>query len=193
VTDEAQLSDRDLAVGAQNGDKRAFEGLVQRHKGPLFRFVRRFIGNDDDAYDIVQDSFVSAWMALGRFERSKSFAAWLRAIALNKCRDHGRRQSVRRRFLRLIGARDTAIAVSSDPFLDQEEERRETARLAQLDRAIAELPNFYKEPLLLTTVSGLSQQEAASQLKTTTKAVEMRLRRARKMLTEVLGSPKTDA
>ena len=79
MTDEAPPSDGDLAVRAQSGDKHAFEGLVQRHKGPLFRFVRRSIGNDDDAYDVVQDSFVSAWLALARFDRNKSFTSWLRA------------------------------------------------------------------------------------------------------------------
>ena len=57
----------------------------------------------------------------------------------------------------------------------------------QLDQAIACLPAFYKEPLLLTTVSGLSQQDAAAQLKTTTKAIEMRIRRARKKITEALA------
>ena len=192
MTDDTPPSDSDLAVRAQNGDKRAFEGLVQRYKGPLFRFVRRSIGNDDDAYDILQDSFVSAWMALGRFDRSKSFATWLRAIALNKCRDYGRRQSVRRRFLRLIGTWDTDVAAPNEALLEQEEELRETARLSQIDRAIANLPAFYKEPLLLTTVSGLSQQEAAHQLKTTTKAIQMRIRRARKKLMDVLASPKKD-
>ena len=55
-----------------------------------------------------------------------------------------------------------------------------------MDRAIADLPAFYKEPLLLTVVSGVSQQEAADLLKTTPKAIEMRLRRARKKLAQAL-------
>ena len=192
MTKEAPPSDSDLAAWAQNGDKRAFEELVHRHKGPLFRFVRRSTGNDDDAYDVVQDSFVSAWMAIGRFDPTKVFAIWLRAIAMNKCRDYGRRQSVRRRFLRLIAPRDVEIAAETETLLEREVDRREVARLAQLDRAIAELPAFYKEPLLLTSVSGLSQQEAALQLKTTAKAIEMRVRRARKKLTESLGALKRE-
>lgn len=61
------------------------------------------------------------------------------------------------------------------------------ARLARLDKAIASLPALYKEPLLLTTVEGRSQDEAAAILKTTRKAVEMRLYRARRRLAEELG------
>ena len=68
----------------------------------------------------------------------------------------------------------------------------ENKRLARLDQAIAALPPFYKEPLLLTTVSGLSQQDAAIQLNTTTKAVEMRIRRAKKKLGEALSDLKKE-
>ena len=187
MTRDAAPSDSDLADQALNGDKHAFDQLVERHKGPLFRFVRRSTGNDDDAYDIVQDSFVAAWLALQRFNRTKSFATWLRAIALNKCRDHGRRQTVRRRFLRLFAPRDTATAEAED-LRAKEQDQREAQRLAELDRAISELPTFYKEPLLLTTVSGLSQAQAAQQLSTTEKAVEMRIRRAKKKLTQIMAA-----
>ena len=179
--------DSDLAADAREGDKLAFERLVARHKGPLFRFVRRSTGNDDDAYDIVQDSFVAAWLALPRFDTRRPFGAWLRAIALNKCRDYGRRQSVRRRFLRFLAPRGTD-SPDVDAFLEQEQNQQEAARLAALDRAIAELPAFYKEPLLLTSVGGLSQADAAMQLSTTEKAIEMRIRRAKKKLTQIMAA-----
>ncbi len=66
-------------------------------------------------------------------------------------------------------------------------EARDAVRLRRLDQAIAALPAFYKEPLLLIMVSGLSHQDAAEQLKTSAKAIEMRLRRARKKLAEALA------
>ena len=188
--DNTVQSDSDVAVRAQTGDRQAFELLVLRHKEPLFRLVRRHIGNDDDAYDVVQDSFISAWMALKRYDREKSFAVWLRAIALNKCRDFGRRQTVRRRFLRFFAPRESELVTTNEPELESAAEAAETKRFQRLDKAIAELPAFYKEPLLLTTVSGLSQQETAAQLNTTTKAIEMRIRRARKKLAEVLADLK---
>ena len=120
--------------------------------------------------------------------RRRLLHTWLRAIALNKCRDFGRRQTARRQFLRLFAFQaDTRRPPDRDPELQAEEDRIEAARLLALDHAIATLPPFYKEPLLLVTVSGLTQQETAVQLNTTTKAIEMRMRRARKKITEALA------
>jgi len=189
VTDDMP-SDLNLALQAQTGERHAFDLLVRRHKDLLYRFVRRYIGNDDDAYDIVQDTFISAWMAMKRYDRQKSFTTWLRAIALNKCRDFGRRQTVRRRFLRLVAPNEQAAPSDWEPNVRAAQDAFETKRLQRLDRAIAELPPFYKEPLLLTTTAGLSQQAAAAELRTTTKAIEMRIRRAKKKLAEALSDLK---
>ncbi len=184
MTELDARSDGELATSAQAGEKRAFDHLVTRHKGSLFRFVRRYVGNDDDAYDIVQDTFISAWLALARYRTEKTFPTWLRAIALNKCRDSGRRQAVRRRFLRLFSLQ--AIEASVNQERDAEHQNQENQRLARLDQAIAGLAPFYKEPLLLTTIAGLSHQEAAVELNTTAKAIEMRIRRAKTKLSEAL-------
>lgn len=179
MTSEPGISDSDLAKRAANGDRAAFETIVRQHKQPLFRFIRRYLGNSDDAYDVLQDSFVAAWTAVGRFDSSRPLMPWLRTIALNKCRDFSRRQTVRRMILGLFAA-EAERQTSSDTANPQNEQ------LDELDRAIAELPAFYKEPLLLTAVSGLSHHEAASLLKATPKAIEMRVRRARQKLAKKL-------
>jgi len=70
---------------------------MARHKGWLYQFIRRYVADRDDAYDVLQESFVSAWGALGRFDPERPLEAWLRRIALNKCRDRARRSAVRRR------------------------------------------------------------------------------------------------
>ena len=172
-------TDEVLAAKAARGDRAAFEGLVRRHKSGLYRFIRRYVGDADDAYDVVQDSFVAAWRALGRFDQARQFGTWLKAIALNKCRDFGRRARTRRLFLRALAAAPVDRALSP---LDQPPDDREV----RLDRAIASLPVVYKEPLLLTTVGGLSQHEAGRILGVSPKAVEMRLRRARRKLMQHL-------
>ena len=177
MTPETDGSDVDLIKRAASGDRAAFEAVVRRQKQPLFRFIRRYVGNDDDAYDLLQDSFVAAWTAMGRFDSSRPFVPWLRTIALNKCRDFSRRQTVRRAMLGLFAAVSGWQTDAADPQAD---------RLDRLDRAIAELPAFYKEPLLLTAVSGLSHNEAAAILKTSPKAIEMRVRRARQKLAKAL-------
>lgn len=175
-------SDAALAVKARDGDRRAFTLLMQSAKQPLYRFVRRYVSNDDDAYDIVQETFIAAWNALHRYDASRSFATWLRAIALNKCRDFGRRSAVRAKlrtlFSFLLPTEEPPTTVDSISTDEQ---------LQKLDVAIAALPPFYKEPLLLTAISGLTQKETASQLNTTVKAIEMRVRRARQKVQQELS------
>lgn len=180
------VPDEQLAARAQHDRREAFDQLIHRHKTTLYRFVRRYVGQSDDAYDVLQDTFIAAWVALKRYDPARPFLPWLRMIALNKCRDFGRRQAVRRLMLR---------AQAVDPLRQTSESAREPGlglpredeHLRRLDIAIAALPAAYKEPLLLTTVGGLSQQEAADVLKTSVKAIEMRLYRARQKLLLELG------
>ena len=178
------VPDEALAARAAGGDRAAFNALIGRYKDPLYRFVRRYIGEPDDAYDVLQDTFISAWMALGRYNSDRPFRPWIRTIALNKCRDFGRRQTVRRTLSRILALES---ADPEQPDLDPlEMEDPTSSRLARLDRAIADLPALYKEPLLLTMVERLSQDEAAKVLKTSRKAIEMRLYRARQRLAAIL-------
>lgn len=183
-------TDEVIAACAKAGDRDAFDRLVRRHKDGVYRFIRRYIGQADDAYDVLQNCFVSAWSGLPRYDSARPFLPWLRTIALNKCRDFGRRQAVRRLVLGAF-ARETDIEPSTEAqerALDQD--AIDAGRLSALDRAIADLPAFYKEPLLLTTVSGLSHQETAEMLDTTAKAVEMRIYRARRKILAAVDKDK---
>ena len=173
-------SDEVLAVRAAGDDRAAFDCLVRRYKEPLYRFVRRYVGDADDAYDVLQDGFISAWTSLSRFDPKRPFAPWLHTIMLNKCRDFGRRQTVRRAFLRLV-ALDAGESIVPHPGAGEADEGI-AARLHRLDKAVSNLTSYYKEPLLLTVVEGMSQEEVAKVLKTTRKAIEMRLYRARRKL-----------
>jgi RNA polymerase sigma factor (sigma-70 family) len=169
-----------LAAAAQQGDRKAFEALIRQEKAGLYAFVRRYIGDADDAYDVVQEAFVAAWRSIRRYDPARPFDVWLRTIALNKCRDHGRRGKVRRLIMAAFAAEPAPPRrTSGDGDADHD--------LAQLDAAIAGLPARYKEPLLLITTGGLTQVEAACALKVSPKAIEMRMRRARVLLGERLG------
>lgn len=180
-------SDAALAARAAKGDRSAFNGIVRRHQEPLYRFIRRYVGDADEAYDLLQETFVSAWQALDRYDPARPAATWLRRIALNKCRDWGRRRTVRRFFYGAasLEAADVASFASADDGADE-------AAMVRLDRAIALLPPQLKEPLLLTAFEGLSQEEAGKALGITAKAVETRVYRARKLLAEALAPNNAD-
>lgn len=182
-------SDAGLVRQALAGNKAAFTTLIRRHQESLYRFIRRNVGDADEAYDLVQETFVSAWEALARFDRARPFEPWLRRIALNKCRDWSRRRSVRRFFYsaRNIDAPGAQVPSPTPSNEDVEDEVDRERLLRELDAAIASLPAALKEPLILTVFDGCSHQQAADVLGISTKAVETRLRRARLKLGEALG------
>lgn len=178
----AEIPDHVLTSAAAEGDEEAFAALMRRHKTWLYRFIRRYSGDSDDAYDLLQDTFVSAWQALARFDPQRSFPVWLRRIALNKCRDRARRTAVRRAALALFGfdAATNRYAPAADELTGSEQ------ALRRLEQAIADLPRRLKEPLILTALQGLSHKEAAAILGINAKAVEMRVYRARRRLASAM-------
>jgi RNA polymerase sigma-70 factor (ECF subfamily) len=68
-----------LAVAARGGDQAAFAALMRRHKAWLYQFIRRYIADRDDAYDILQESFVSTWGALARYDPERPFRSLAQA------------------------------------------------------------------------------------------------------------------
>lgn len=185
MTVAADLPDASLAVAARQGDEAAFAALMRRHKGWLYQFIRRYVADRDDAYDVLQESFVSAWGALSRFDPERPFEAWLRHIALNKCRDRARRDAVRRAALRLFGFGGDISGASVAPLADSTVTADHA--LHRLDAAIGKLPRQLKEPLVLTTLEGLSHKEAGALLGINAKAVETRVYRAKRQLALMLN------
>ena len=177
--------DADLVRRARAGEQRAFSLLMGRHKHWLYRFVRRYVSDADEAYDVLQDAFVSALSNLSRYDPGRPFEAWLRRIALNKCRDRARRDAVRRAFgLSRRGPEETEAVADSGAGADQT--LASGLALKALDKAISALPAALKEPLVLTVLEGLSQKEAGAILGLSAKAVEVRVYRAKRQLAETL-------
>lgn len=185
MTAADDLPDASLAVAARDGDEAAFAAIMRRHKGWLYQFIRRYVTDRDDAYDVLQESFVSAWGALSRFDPERPFEAWLRRIALNKCRDRARRNAVRRAALRVLGLAEAAASSQSiAPAADSAASADEALR--RLEGAIARLPRQLKEPLVLTMLEGLSHKDAGALLGINAKAVETRVYRAKRQLAALL-------
>lgn len=182
--DLATCSEGELAALAVGGHERAFAEIMARHREPIYRLVRGHVGDADEALDVTQEAFTSAFLAMARYDAARPLRAWLARIAVNKCRDWGRRRTVRR-FFALARPLDEAEGVSDDappPDVAAAERQEQDA----LWHAVASLPASLKEPLLLRTVEGLSTAEAASLLGISPKAIEGRLYRARTRLGEIL-------
>ena len=187
MTAAADLPDASLAVAARQGDQAAFAALMRRHKGWLYQFIRRYVADRDDAYDVLQESFVSAWGALSRFDPERPFEAWLRRIALNKCRDRARRDAVRRAALRLFGFGGGGISAESVVAPLADSTATVDHALRRLETAIGKLSRQLKEPLVLTMLEGLSHKEAGALFGINAKAVETRVYRAKRQLALMLN------
>lgn len=178
--DLSQCDDNELASLAVVGQSQAFRELMRRHQGPVFRLIKNNVRDADEALDLVQESFVSAFASIDRYDTSRPFRIWIARIALNKCRDWARRRAVRSFFwsAKPIEADDKFESDAPSP----EQEAAGRAELAEVERAIADLPSALREVLILRTIEELSQADTATILGISEKAVETRLYRARARL-----------
>ncbi|WP_026108283.1 RNA polymerase sigma factor [Brevundimonas sp. S1H14] len=181
------MTPESLETRAATGDPEAFGRLMQTTKDDLYRFVRRYVGDAEEAYDLIQDAYAAAWLAIRRYDPSRPFAAWLRTIAINKCRDWSRRRQVRRWLVNAtpLDGLEAMRVEGKDPAPDDQVAAQ--ALLRALDRAVVDLPTKLKEPLLLTTMEDLSQAEVAAILGVSVKTVETRVARARRSLANTLA------
>lgn len=182
--DLSQCSDGDLAALALGGEERAYREFLRRYREPVYRLVRYTIRDGEEALDVTQESFVSAFAALKRYDRERPFRLWISRIALNKCRDWARRRAVRAFFTRAAPL-DDAFGLASDDA-SPEVEASDRAEMRRVNAAIGELPAKLREVLVLRAVEGMSQAEAAEALGVTEKTVETRLYRARAKLKHLL-------
>jgi RNA polymerase sigma factor CnrH len=186
--DLGALTDGELAALTLAGRQQAFAEIMERHRAAIYRLTRGHVGEPDETLDLVQETFIAAYRALGDYDQDRPMRAWLSRIAINKCRDWARRRMVRRFLVSLSPSRaDPALQVLDDaPMLDDAAAAREELEL--LWAAVAALPQSLKEPLILRTVEGLSQSETAKVLRISEKAVESRLYRARAKLGPIRAS-----
>lgn len=186
--DLTACSDGELAALTLTGRQAAFAELMRRHQAAVYRLVRAHVGDADEALDLAQDCFAAAFAALGRYQPDRPFRPWVARIAINKCRDWARRQTIRSFFTRALPLTEDITGTIADPVAAPDTALADRQELERLWRAIALLPSALKEPLILRTIEGLSQAEAAAVLSISEKAVETRLYRARAKLAESLAS-----
>lgn len=112
-----ELADRGLVAKARSGDAEAFRALVDRHSRGLFRLAFRMTGNQPDAEDVVQESFLRAYRQLGKFDERASFGTWLYRIAVNCALDLVRSRKRRAEQQPSEDSAENAVraAVSSNP------------------------------------------------------------------------------
>ncbi|WP_447765501.1 RNA polymerase sigma factor [Sphingopyxis panaciterrae] len=186
TADLSLCGDRELAARALAGRQDAYREFLARYKAPVFRLIRANVGDEDEAMDLTQESFVAGFAALARYDGDRPFRVWISRIALNKCRDWARRRRARAFFTRALPLEIAYDVAGDSPAIDVEANDR--AELARVQRAIINLPANLRQVLVLRGVEELSQAETAAMLGVSEKAVETRLCRARAKLRAMLDA-----
>lgn len=181
----APVTPSDQTLAARR-DRRAFSRLMAATQGELHRFVTRYVGDAEEAMDLVQETYVAAWLAISRYDPDRPFGAWLRVIALNKCRDWSRRRRVRRMVRGIMGLDEPAAMAVGDPAAGPDDRTHDRIMLRRVQIALDRLPDAQKAPLLLAVLEHRSHDEIAGILRLTPKAVELRIARARRTLAGLL-------
>lgn len=181
--------DRRLIADTLAGRTAAYGELVRRYQDRLYNTVVRVVDNTDDALDVVQETFISAYLALGSFKCESEFYTWLYRIAFNTAVSWRRK---RRATVSLDGHRD-ADHPAHPP--DPSEESRPGAALerseeaAKLHDALARLSAEHREVLVLKDIDGMKYEEIAEVAGIPIGTVRSRIHRARLELRDLLGEP----
>jgi RNA polymerase sigma-70 factor (ECF subfamily) len=186
----ADPSDLEVIQRVRNGESEAFRLLVERYQGRAYRLALRVLRDEEAAKDAVQDAFVKAFSALGRFEGRSSFFTWFYRLVMNQCLDARRRDKSGREVAFEEGGGQELVPESSFELVPEVDGvsfapaaslmRKEL--LEHLARAVDRLPPAARETLLLREVEGLSYSEIASALEIPKGTVMSRLHYARKQL-----------
>jgi RNA polymerase sigma-70 factor (ECF subfamily) len=184
-------SDESLMLRYQQGETRAFEVLVQRHRRPIFNFVLRYVRDPAAAEDLTQDCFLRVVRSAEAYVREAKFTTWLYTIARNLCVDRSRRQKHRNMAsldapLDGEGSGSRIDRVASDgPAVDRQAIGTELK--ARMAAAIEALPDEQREIFLLREVSDLQFNEIAEIVGVPENTVKSRMRYALEKLREALA------
>lgn len=173
----------DLLAACRKGDTRAFEQLVLRYQRSLFNVALRISGNEADAAEIVQETFLSAWRKIKEFRGEAKFSTWLTSIAVNQART--RWQQNRQKRSREESLDETAEENPGAPLQiasDQPSALEQLERLALrelLERCVRALDQGFREVLVLRDMREMSYEDVGQVLGLREGTVKSRLFRAR--------------
>src|SRR6266513_5640810 len=184
---QADVSELDLVRRCQAGQTDAFDQLVTRYRTRVFAMIYNMVHNEQDAWDLAQDSFVKAWKSIGRFRGRSSFYTWIYRIVMNVTIDWLRKKQVKgagAEFNDAIQLKEIEPASRTVPkanplpheLMEQSEIR------ARIDNAIAQLSPEHRAVILMKEIEEMQYHEIAETLGCSIGTVMSRLFYARKKL-----------
>ena len=186
---ESQLEDKEAVVKARDGDKDAYRILVQRYQDRAFGVAFSVLRSRADAEDVVQESFVKAYLSLGRFEGKSSFYTWLYRIVYNMAIDYRRKHGKHAQGVELeeeVVARERDVSLGGRTAETPEEHLARRDQRSAIAAGMAELSEEHRTVLTLRELQGLSYEDIAEVTGVNKGTVMSRLHYARKNLQQFL-------
>ncbi|MCS7016642.1 MAG: sigma-70 family RNA polymerase sigma factor [Gemmatales bacterium] len=185
--------DRTLIARCLQGRVEAFGELVRRYQDRLYNAVYRFLGNAEDARDVVQEAFLSAFRSLRRFRGGSQFFTWLYRIAINHAVDCKRRSKPVRALSE--ADQDHPKPEPADPsvFANPDWQLQRLEEDERLQQALSQLSSEYRMVLILRDIDELSYEQIADILDIPLGTVRSRLHRARLELRRLLEQMEKDS
>lgn len=174
--------DAALVAAAVAGDRQAFAALVERHQARILALLERLTGCHEQARDLAQETFVSAYRKLASFTGGSMLSTWLYRIACNHAAATGRRR-------RPVAASAGTATIEPAARLADVSARLEQQELArQIAAALGRLDDRYREVVVLADMQGASYEEISAALDIPLGTVRSRLHRARLELRRLLAN-----
>jgi RNA polymerase sigma-70 factor (ECF subfamily) len=187
--------DKEAIDRVLKGDYDAFEELVEKYEGRVYRHLRKMVKDNSLAEDMLQETFLNAYRGLSRFEGSSSFSTWLFRIATNVALMYLRKNRPEMvEYDDQIGDGDhrAVPAVSTEFVSTPLDILLSSEGRVKIEQAIDSLPVLYRSALVLRDVEGFSLEEVARIMDCSVAAVKSRLHRARNSVRELLSSYYTE-
>ena len=172
--DLEDLTDEALLDRFHRGTHQAYEVLMRRHEDRIFGLALRMTGDRSDALEATQDAFVSAFRQAGSFRGDSSFGTWLYRIGINACRDLLRK---RRRLPEPVADPGEEMPPATHTRLEDEVVDR-----VDLSRALAMLPEEYRQAVTLHDLGGVPYDEIATTAGVPIGTIKSRISRGRRLL-----------
>jgi RNA polymerase sigma-70 factor, ECF subfamily len=188
---QADVSELDLVKRCQAGEADAFDELVVRYRTRIFGMIYNMVHNEQDAWDLAQDSFVKAWKSMKRFRGQSSFYTWMYRIVMNVTIDWLRKKQIKgagAEFDDSIQLKEIDPASKTVPKPDAlpYERMQQTEIRAQIDNAISQLTPEHRAVILMKEIEDMQYHEIAEALGCSIGTVMSRLFYARKKLQTLL-------
>ncbi len=173
------LSDEDLAKLVQGGDVEKFGLLMKRYSDKLFRYGKKFLTNEDNIEDVVQDVFIKTYQNIKSFNTSQRFSPWIYRIAHNTYINAIKKQNRGPLYLFDFDTLISHTVVEEDPVIKE----REQVEFKQIvEKGLSKIDLKYREILILYYIEDLSYKEISDILEVPVGTVGVRIMRAKQIL-----------